>query len=375
MTLRRIAFAAVIVLALSATVAATTSTGVAQTGGLTVDRSDTYEITRLTGPTSINRTDAKWYVYGTDLGHIVAHKGGFFMLFGDTFGPPGHPPTFGTDWRSNTLAVIRDNDPWDGVSFNEMITDRPGHAKELINRSDLPGEGVTVIPTNVISVEKRIFLHYMDVRQWATPVPGDWVLNRSGLAYSDDDGQNWTVSDTWWPGDSNFGQVAFIERGKHVYLFGIPGGRFGAVHLARVEKQAMLELDRYEFWDGTGWVGDREAAATVVPAPVGELSVQWNSHYRKWLMTYLNDDDDAVNANAIVLRTADCLTGPWSDEQVIVTAKEVPTLYAPYMPQRWNSGPDIFFTLTRFNLYDVFWWHTSLDGESGSAQEARCVSP
>ncbi|MPY81654.1 MAG: DUF4185 domain-containing protein, partial [Actinophytocola sp.] len=88
-----------------------------------------------------------------------------------------------------------------------------------------------------------------------------------------------------------------------------------------------------------------------------ELSVQWNSYYQKWLMTYLNDDDEV---NAIELRTADRLTGPWSAPQTVVTAEEVPALYAPYLPPRWNDGPDIYFTLSRFDHYDVFWWHTSL---------------
>ncbi len=92
-----------------------------------------------------------------------------------------------------------------------------------------------------------------------------------------------------------------------------------------------------------------------MPAPVGELSVQYNSYYRTWLMTYLNDETDAV-----VLRTAPELTGPWSDEQTVVTAQEAPALYAPFMPPRWNNGPDIYFALSQFGPYNVFWWHTSL---------------
>lgn len=339
-------------------------------GAYEVARDDTFQITRLTGPGSINRTDVKWNVYGTDLGHMFEHRGELYMLFGDTFGPPGHPPQFGSDWRSNALARIRDADPRDGLTFESMATDRPGHAKELVGHDDVPGQEVTVIPTNGVSVGDGIFLHYMAVREWGPP--GQWWLNRSGLAYSDDEGQNWTVSDeAWWPGDSNFGQVSFVEQGRYVYLFGIPGGRFGHAELGRVDKHHLLDLDRYEYWDGARWTGDIDAAATVVGAPVGELSVQWSSHYRKWLMLYLNDDD-AVNA--VVLRTADCLTGPWSDEKVVVTADEVPALYAPYMPPRWNSGPDIYFTLSRFNFYDVFWWHTSLEGERPKlTAPARCV--
>jgi Domain of unknown function (DUF4185) len=340
--------------AFAATALLAATAGAAHAAPGDVNREDTYQIAQLTGPGSINNTDQRWFVYGTDLGSMFEHRGRLYMLFGDSFGPPGKPPEFGEDWRSNLLGFGHDRDPRDGLTLDGMITDRPGHAKELVDQPAVPGEEVTVIPTYGVSDGRRMYLHYMAVREWGPP--GEWWLNRSGLAYSDDDGQTWTVSDMVWPGDSNFGQVAFVERGRHVYLFGIPGGRFGGVALARVDKHALLDASAYEYWNGSGWGPDQAAAATIVPAPVGELSVQWSTHYKKWLMMYLNDQTDQV-----VLRTADEMTGPWSDEKTVVTAAEVPSVYAPYIPPRFNHGKDIYFALSRFNLYDVFWWHTSLE--------------
>ena len=78
-----------------------------------------------------------------------------------------------------------------------------------------------------------------------------------------------------------------------------------------------------------------------MPAPVGELSVRWNSHYVKWLMMYLNED-----MYAIVWRMADCLTGPWSEERTVATGEEYPQLYAPHTLPRWNNRPEIYL---RFN--------------------------
>jgi hypothetical protein len=327
---------------------------------------DTYEVATLTGPGSINRTDERWYVYGTDLGSMFMHRGRLQMLFGDSFGPPGQPPAFGDDWRSNLMASSRDRDPRDGITFDAMVEDRPGHAKELIPQEQVPGEEVTVIPTHGLSVGGRMFMHYMAVREWGPP--GEWWLNRSGLAYSDDDGQTWTLGDEAWGPDSNFGQAAFVERGPHVYVFGIPGGRFGAAKLARVDRRSLLDLDAYRYWDGDRWVADERSAAAVVEAPVGEPSVQWSSYYRKWLMMYLNDATDEV-----VLRTSECLTGPWSAEKTVVTAEQVPSLYGTYMPPRFNHGRDIWFTLSKFDVYDVFWWHTSLDGEERGKRGSRCA--
>lgn len=329
-------------------------------------------IAQLTGAASINDTDAKYGVAGTDLGHTFAHEGKLYMVFGDTFG------TFKSDWRSNVAAVISDDDPTDGLTFDRMITDQPGHAKALIPQEAVEGTEITVIPTNGVSVpvadrddaSRRIVLHYMAVSFWGEP--GRWDLNHSGLAYSDDDGETWTVDPAaTWPADSNFGQVAFETVGDHVYVFGIPGGRFGGVALARVVPASILDLTAYEYWDGTGWVrGDATAAVTIVPAPAGELSVRWNEHYQQWLMMYLNEDK-----YAIVLRTSDCLTGPWGEERTVVTGAEYAQLYAPYMPPKWNDGPQIYFSMSVFDAYQVLWMQTSLSGVAPSSREARCIEP
>lgn len=306
-------------------------------------------IATLTGPDSINQTDTRWGVDGTDLGHSFVSGDAIYMVFGDTFGPGN------TDWRSNVAAVITDDDPTDGLTFDRMIEDIPGHAKELISPNDVEGFEVTVIPTNGIAIGDRLVLHYMAVYHWGNP--GHWDLSQSGLAYSDDAGETWTVDpNAVWPGDSHFGQVAFVEEGDYVYLFGIPGGRFGGVALARVEPEQILNLDAYEYWDGSDWVrGDATAAVEILPAPVGELSVRWNSYYGKWLMMYLNE-----NKYAIVLRTADCLAGPWDEERTVTTGLENPQLYAPFMLPKWNDGPEIYFTMSLFGPYNVNLMATSL---------------
>lgn len=319
----------------------------------------TYQLARENGPGSINQTDQRWGLYGADLGHTFMHRGRMYMVFGDSFGAPAADPFSSqqhADWRSNTMARISENShPLQGLLFDEMITDQPGHAKELLHSLKDSGNEVTVIPTYGVSVAPRMFLHYMSVKTWDQP--GHWTLNYSGLAYSDDDGQNWTKDQNMtWPAESNFGQVAIVGNEGYLYLFGIPGGRYGGLQLARVEPQAILDKTAYHYWDGSSWQANNPAAAAmIVPAPVGELSVRWNSYYKKWLMMYLNDPQ-----YRIVLRTADSLTGPWSAEQIIVTGKQYPQLYAPYMPPLWNDGPDIFYTMSLFGPYCVDFMRTSL---------------
>lgn len=341
---------------------------VAGAGDWDVDRDDTFQIARLTGPDSINDTGAKWGLYGTDLGSMFEHRGRTYLLFGDSFGEPGHPGQ--GRWISNTLAWSTTRLPDDGLIFDGMPVDENGEAAELIPKDALP---FNTIPTYGVSTGERMFLHYMDVIAFLGG--GDWTLDSSGIAFSDDDGLTWTLSDVTWPGDSSFGQACFVRNGEYIYLFGIPGGRLGGVQLARIHVRDMLAQERYEYWDGDGWVrGDHTAATTIIPAPVGEFSIVWNSYYRKWLLTTLHDvPRPEWGTGAVTIRVADCLVGPWSDERVVVTSLEARQLYAPFMPPRWNDGPDIYFALSRFDFYDVFWWHTSLSPEPRGTGRARCV--
>jgi hypothetical protein len=367
---RQVLAAGAVGLASTTGLASSAGASIAPHGDWDVNPDDTFQIARLTGPDSINDTGPRWGVYGTDLGSMFEHRGRIYHLFGDTFGEPGLPGQ--GQWISNTLAWGRTRDPAEGLFFDHMPTDETGTAKELIPKQALP---FNTIPTYGVSTGSRMFLHYMDVIEFVGG--GDWNLDSSGIAYSDDDGENWTLSEVTWPGDSNFGQACFVKQGQYVYLFGIPGGRHGGIQLARIHRQDMLAQDRYEYWDGTGWVrGDHTAAITLVPGSVGEFSIRWNSYYRKWLLTYLHDvPRPEWGTGAVVIRVADCLVGPWSEERVVVTSLEAPQLYAPFLPPRWNDGPDIYFAMSLFGPYDVFWWHTSLAPEPHGEGRARCVTP
>ena len=87
----------------------------------------------LTGAQSINATETRYQVKGTDLGIMwTDERGQILAAFGDTFGPGwagissgfANPSTI--DWRSNTLARSTDRNPSNGMSFNDYVTDRPG---------------------------------------------------------------------------------------------------------------------------------------------------------------------------------------------------------------------------------------------------------
>jgi hypothetical protein len=300
----------------------------------------------VTGPESPNQTDVHYDVDGTDLGSMFDLNGTLYIAFGDTFGccRPAEGGSGGEHWRSNVLGYSTDRVLDDGLTLDGMITNDDGQARAVLRKETVD---ITLIPTAGIAVDDRMYLHYMAVAYWGPP--GQWILNRSGWAYSDDAGQTWTQPlDAVWKGDTNFGQAALVEQDGYIYVFGIHGGRYGGVALARVPVDQVLEMSAYSYWNGSDWVEDLEAAVEVAAAPVGELSVAWNDYLERWIMIYLDEP-----RRGLVIREAPELTGTWSEPMLLVSAEDYPSLYGAYLHPWGSDGEVIYFNMSQWGPYNV----------------------
>ncbi|SEF17023.1 protein of unknown function [Jiangella alba] len=229
-------------------VAALTASAAEPEPGVTVAPGE--PVALLTGAGSINETDLRYQVHGTDLGVMWDDgDGSVLMAFGDTYGAGWGGNGAGpreADWRCNVLAVSSDRDLADGMTFDTMVQDRPGHAGQLLDCLQQNGVEETVIPTAGIAVDGRSYLHYMSVNHWGPA--GTWFTNHSGIAWSDDGGTTWTKDpDAAWPNtpewDDDFQMAALARHGGHVYLFGTPDRRaVGAVQ--RVHRPLADDLPR-----------------------------------------------------------------------------------------------------------------------------------
>lgn len=332
--------------------------------------SDVTEIAQLTGPDATNDT-ASVGVAGTDLGSMVNLGDKTIFLFGDTFGERA-PDSIGGQggfWRSNVMAWTMDDDPSDGIAFDGWLADDIGLAAPIIegdhDSNEIGGE-VTKIPTYGFTVGETLYVSYMSVKHWGEP--GAWDANHSALVRSDDAGESWQpVDGVQWPGESNFIQFATADVREagvdYVYFWAIPSGRFGGVQLMRVpaDRASVESQDAYEYFAGTDgakprWSSDMTAAATVLEGTIGELSVMHSDYLDRWIMTY----SDAGNA---YIREGITPWGPWGEPIELVSAGDYPGLYAPYMNPRYVSsdGRTIYFTLSLWNPYNVFWFSARLD--------------
>jgi len=333
--------------------------------GRTVVAAPATMVGAVTGRTSVNRTDERWQITGTDLGILwEGSSGDVLAAFGDTFGGgwSGHG-SLGTPaanaWRSNTLAHSADRELADGMTVDGFATDagRPHTARELLSSHKVDGHEMTVVPTAGIAVDGRDYVHYMSVRQWVTH--GEWITNHAGIAWSDDGGDTWVKDpDAVWPAAAGFQMGAFARWGDHVYLFGTPAGRGGDVHLARVPPDRVLTPAAYRYWDGTAWSPDVSRAVPVVAAPVGELSVQYNDYLERWVMLHVQSPPDR-DVRSIVLRTAPALTGPWTAPQDLATSRDHPGLYGGFI-HPWSSDADLYFTMSLWEPYNVYLMRTTL---------------
>ncbi|WP_249529546.1 DUF4185 domain-containing protein [Paenibacillus brevis] len=329
--------------------------------------SDLQKIAQLTGKDSLNRTD-EFAVHGTDLGSMFTVDEKTYFVFGDTFGerPEGMTGGGGSFWRSNVMAYSSDRDPSDGITFDGMIADEIGFAKELLPSRKIDHDEMTIIPTHGLSANGALYLYFMSVNHWGDP--GKWDANYAGVAKSTDEGQSWSVVDgLQWPGDSGFIQVSPFTVGDGdeatIYFWSIPSGRFGGVQLMRVQEKHLEELNQYEYFAGADsqgepvWSPDMSKAETVVDDSVGELSVIWNPGLKRWLMTYLRE------GQGVVLREGLSPWGPWSDPVDLVPASDYPGLYAPFMNDRFLSedGKTLYFALSLWDPYNVFWFRATLE--------------
>lgn len=327
-----------------------------------VERVD--EIALVTGEGSPNRTGSRFGVYGTDLGILWDNGfGEVLVAFGDSYGAgwtaPGAGPDH-ADWRYNALVASTATDLTGGLPLQPVVTRPDGTAGQFLDRDTDIDVEVTVIPTSGIAVDGVNYVHYMSVRRWGGP--GRWRTNYGGIAVSHDRGRTWDKpADARWANrgrgfrrEHPFQMGAFARDGDHVYLLGTPNGRFGSASLARTT--AVSDVDSYEYWTGQRWVaGDPFAAKPVLRGPVGELSLQHNNYLDAWLAVHLDE-----GRAAIVLRHAPELAGPWSEPVQLVSGAQYPGLYGGYFHPWAVDGPDVYFTMSRWDPYHVLLMRATL---------------
>lgn len=328
------------------------------------------KIARVTGNTEAgeslpnpNQTAQKYDVGGTDLGIGWDMGNGVVgWWFGDTYGKSFTPqpqggPANNDNWRSNVLAFSHDGNLEDGLLIDSMVVDNLGHAKELIyGAKNTTGEGDwTSIPTAAVRVGNVDYIHYMNIRKWLEA--GNWSTNYSAVYRSSDSGKNWSPTAVRFDARSNFSQVGFAKKDGYVYMIGTRPGRLHPAYLCRIPEAEMENKEKYAYWNAEkGWLVNEELSATpIVQDGVGELSLLYHTGFKRWIMTYMNE-----KKYSLLLRSASCITGPWSEPVTLAEGKEYPGLYGAFMYPLKNDGNILYFLMSQWKPYNVFLMRANL---------------
>ncbi|HEY9267628.1 MAG TPA: DUF4185 domain-containing protein [Mycobacterium sp.] len=363
------------------------------------------------GDKTLANTYNRFQVHGTDVGvmwdngmvddpstpDINEHQ--VLIAVGDTFGSANMTGR----WIYNTLFRSSDDDLSDGMTipdgewfngnmFGGAPLSGPTQARPIINRPSWAPNSVTLIPTAGVSLPTEVtedtpfgtiqYVSFMSVSKWGTA--GRWTTNYSAIAYSTDNGENFTVArgsvryNSFFSSNKNFQQSAFVMGDDgYVYMYGTPNGRQGAAYLARVTPDDILNVSKYEYYKvaSTGWfgttpakwvVGNPKSASAIIGQSgsrtqpgytVSEMSVQYNEYLQKYIVLYGDQN------NSIVMRTADTPEGAWSEATVLMKQQNG-GIYAPMMhpwsPSTLGTGTDLYWNLSLWSEYNIMLMRTDL---------------
>jgi len=241
--------------------------------------SATQKICDLTGPGTSSKA---FGVGGTDLGIAVRQPDGqIAYIFGDTFENDG---VGGPGWRSPVLLRAAGGHPDGCIQFTSAAGG--SYAKQILDYEH-NAEHSTWLPSDAITIGGRMYLHFMVNQTLGTVL---W----SEIAYSDDNGENWSLSGTTWSGAENQGlrQLWTWERGDDgfVYTLSTAFTRDRGIILHRVPEAQLLDKSAYEPW---GYAAGRWAwgnpATEVLTGKFGEMSLR--KVQGKWLLSWFNAED------------------------------------------------------------------------------------
>jgi len=280
---------------------------------------------RQTAQPTLNQTQSRYGVFGTDLGFSFLHDGRLYFLFGDTVGLHG----------GDSIAYSQDTNPDDCLDLT-FVTGADGRYLP----PKVPGIslGAFEVPVGGFSAGGSMSSSGMTYVFFTTDHTDEKVMGRSVLARSSDGARSFTY--LYDVSTDKFINIAPVvvdnaaipglpeSSGQGLLVFGTGTYRRSNPYLAFVPLASVEEHSAWLFYAGLDtstvlgasptsglprWSADEADAAPLFDHPcLGELSAAWNADLGKWLMFY-----NCALPRGITMRSADRPWGSWTDGEVI----------------------------------------------------------
>ncbi len=267
---------------------------------------------------------------------IVLGGGRSFWIFGDSVEgafESVHDIDLGAVF-SSTASIVPDQNPADGIRDFRYLTADDGRARQIVPfEDDEPPARFRIWPIHGIVVGDRIYLYYHKIELLpVVTVIQHFELAGMGLARADTAAFEFTrlrapdgTREFWKENEPSFG--VFVDRDESfVYLWGALKNEGRDEHgsdmyLARVAPADIERLDRYEYLveaprrDNPSveprWSREFSREGYLFGSVPNEMSCSFNAHLNRYVAFHT-----IGVTNRFVVRTADRITGPWSDPQV-----------------------------------------------------------
>lgn len=314
------------------------------------------KITDLTGPGH----STAYGIGGTDLGvPTPTPSGRLLLVFGDTF---DHFQAGGPGWRAPT-ALFADPDSltrglrWTGAAAG--INGSDGRAGQLVpqpHNTRIRGFPIsTQLPSDVLRLGDVLYLQVMGCH-------GLGHVHFTELYESRDDGQSWSSTGCWWPGNHWNGWFQNLSwcPGDDGYLYCVSTGfqRNNGLMLSRVRLDELTDPDAWQPWGWTstdGWAWGHPPSIVLAGA-FGEQSLRRVDDH--WVLSVFDAGHYRIDVRLLASPAADMALAPvftiargvaWTDEDH--ARGRIAQLYAGYvLPgstledlhlviSQWHTGP------------------------------------
>jgi hypothetical protein len=313
---------------------------------------------------TLNRTETRYGIQGTDLGNSFEHDGRVYFLFGDTVGR--------LDRALDTIATTDATDPEQGVRLDFLMAGRDYLTIQPPGISMGPFE----VPVAGISLGGQMYVAV------STNHSEDRGTDRSVLT-------KFTLPAKFQP----LRTISQLPAGPFVLVWGTGVYRQSDAYLS------LVPVTQFETGKGTlyfagmntagapSWSANESDAKPIVQnGTLGDLSVTWCKDLALWLMTY----DRRAPTRGIAFSYSRAPWGPWSEPQILFNAASDgigrfihapngsppdglagPVIgrgqanpdavhggaYAPYVVERWTklkgSELSVYYVLSTWNPYVV----------------------
>jgi hypothetical protein len=274
---------------------------------------------------TLNRTESRFGVVGTDLGASFEHGGRIYFFFGDTISARSDRERGREGQRregrgNDSVAFTDDFNPDDCLSL-QFVTGPDGRFRS----PQVPGVSLLgfEVPTGGFSTGEAMYVFF------TTDHSEQRVMGRSILARSTTNAQSFEFLHT--VSRDKFINIAPVvvdnseipglpeDEGRGVLLWASSTYRRSDPYLAYLPLESVADREAWRFFAGLDprgmprWSPRESEAVPLFSHPcIGELSVAWNPFLERWLMLYNCSDPRGIN-----FRVAERPWGPWSEAQVL----------------------------------------------------------